>query len=72
MASRGSVTSPFDPSGDVHEQRPLFEKMIAAAPVPADVVTTAGQLGGVPVIRVEVPGSTAVFGTEPGAVRPGS
>jgi acetyl esterase/lipase len=50
--------SPFDPAGDLREQRPLFEKMIAAAPVPADVVTTAGQLGGVPVIYVEVPGTT--------------
>jgi Berberine and berberine like len=43
--------SPFDPAGDLGEQRPLFDKMIAAAPVPADVVTTPGQLGGVPVIR---------------------
>lgn len=50
--------SPFDPAGDLGEQRPLFEKMIAAAPVPADVVTTPGQLGGVPVIRVDIPGTT--------------
>jgi acetyl esterase/lipase len=50
--------SPFDPAGDLREQRPLFEKMIAAAPVPADVVTTGGQLGGVPVIRVDIPGTT--------------
>ena len=50
--------SPFDPAGDLREQRPLFEKMIAAAPVPGDVITTAGQLGGVPVIYVEVPGTT--------------
>jgi monoterpene epsilon-lactone hydrolase len=50
--------SPFDPAGDLREQRPLFEKMIAAAPVPADVVTTPGQLGGVPVIRVGIPGTT--------------
>jgi len=34
--------SPFDPAGDLREQRPLFEKMIAAAPVPADVDTTPG------------------------------
>jgi epsilon-lactone hydrolase len=51
-------TSPFDPAGDLLEQRPLFEKMIAAAPVPADVVTTAGQLGGVPVVYVDIPGTT--------------
>ena len=50
--------SPFDPAGDLREQRPLFEKMIAAAPVPADVVTTGGQLGGVSVIRVDIPGTT--------------
>jgi epsilon-lactone hydrolase len=51
--------SPFDPAGDLREQRSLFDTMIAAAPVPADVVTTPGQLGGVPVVRVEVPGTTA-------------
>ncbi len=32
--------SPFDPAGDLRGQRPLVEKMMAAAPVPADVVTT--------------------------------
>jgi acetyl esterase/lipase len=50
--------APFDPAGDLREQRPLFEKMITAAPVPADVVTTPGQLGGVPVIRIDIPGTT--------------
>jgi monoterpene epsilon-lactone hydrolase len=50
--------SPFDLAGDLREQRPLFEKMITAAPVPADVVTTPDQLGGVPVIRVGIPGTT--------------
>jgi len=50
--------SPFDPAGDLREQRPLFDKMIAAAPVPADVVTTPRQLGGVPVIRIDIPGTT--------------
>jgi len=50
--------SPFDPAGDLREQRPLFEKMVTAAPVPADVVTIPGQLGGVPVIRVDIPGTT--------------
>jgi epsilon-lactone hydrolase len=50
--------SPFDPAGDLRDQRPLFEKMIAAAPVPADVVTTPGQLGGVPVVYVDIPGTT--------------
>ncbi len=50
--------SPFDPAGELREQRPLFDKMVTAAPVPADVVTTPGQLGGVPVIRVDIPGTT--------------
>jgi epsilon-lactone hydrolase len=50
--------SPFDPAGDLREQRPLFEKMVTAAPVPGDVVTTPGQLGGVPVIYVGIPGTT--------------
>ena len=50
--------SPFDPAGGLREQRALFETMIAAAPVPADVVATGGQLGGVPVISVDVPGTT--------------
>jgi acetyl esterase/lipase len=50
--------SPFDPAGDLREQRPLFNKMITVGPVPADVVTTPGQLGGVPVIHVDIPGTT--------------
>jgi epsilon-lactone hydrolase len=50
--------SPFDPAGDLREQRPLFDKMMAAAPVPADVVTTPGQLGDVPVIYIGIPGVT--------------
>jgi epsilon-lactone hydrolase len=51
-------TSPFNPAGDLREQRPLFETMMTAVPVPGDVVTTRGQLGGVPVISVEIPGVT--------------
>jgi acetyl esterase/lipase len=50
--------SPFDPAGDLREQRPLFEQMATAAPVPADVVTTPGRLGGVPVIWIDIPGTT--------------
>jgi epsilon-lactone hydrolase len=50
--------SPFDPAGDLRDQRPLFEKMIAAAPLPADIVTSPGQLGGVPVVYVDIPGTT--------------
>jgi epsilon-lactone hydrolase len=51
-------TSPFDPGGDLREQRPLFEQTVAAAPVPGDVVTTPGQLGGVAAIWVDIPGTT--------------
>jgi monoterpene epsilon-lactone hydrolase len=54
--------SPFNPAGDLREQRPLFDKMMTAAPVPADVVTTPGQLGGVPVIYVDIPGTTTTDG----------
>lgn len=50
--------SPFDPAGDLREQRPLFDKMVPAAPLPDDVITTPGQLGGVPVIYVDIPGTT--------------
>jgi len=50
--------APFNPAGDLREQRPLFEKMMTAVPVPGDVVATPGQLGGVPVISVEIPGIT--------------
>src|ERR1039457_223899 len=52
------TASPMDPAGDPLEQRPLFEQMITAIPVPADVVTTPGQLGGVPVVTIDIPGTT--------------
>lgn len=38
--------APLDLGGDVAEQRAIFEEMMAAIPVPADVTTTAGSLGG--------------------------
>jgi epsilon-lactone hydrolase len=50
--------SPFDPAGDLREQRQVFESMITAPWVPADVVTTPGQLDGVPVISVGITGTT--------------
>ena len=50
--------SGFNPAADLREQRPLFEKMISAAPLPGDVITTPGQLGGVPVISIDIPGTT--------------
>jgi epsilon-lactone hydrolase len=46
--------APLDLGGDVHEQRIIFEEMMAAAPLPADVATSPGHLGGIPVVNVEV------------------
>ncbi len=49
--------SPLDLGGDVAEQRVIFEEIMAASPLPADVMTSAGTLGGIPVINVEVAGT---------------
>ncbi|MFI0237591.1 alpha/beta hydrolase fold domain-containing protein [Streptomyces sp. NPDC016845] len=45
-------TSPLDMGGDPHKMRIVFDEMIAAHPVPADVRTTAARLGGVPALAV--------------------
>lgn len=42
---------PLDLGGDVTEQRVIFEEMMAAIPVPADVTTSSGSLGGIPVVK---------------------
>lgn len=49
--------APLDLGGDVAEQRVIFEEMMAAIPVPADVTTSSGSLGGIPVINVEAAGA---------------
>jgi len=49
--------APLDLGGDVDEQRIIFEEMMAAAPIPADVQTSAGTLGGIPVVNVDVAGA---------------
>jgi monoterpene epsilon-lactone hydrolase len=49
--------APLDLGGDVAEQRVVFEEMMAAIPVPADVTTSSGSLGGIPVVNVEVAGA---------------
>ncbi len=36
------------------EQRVIFEEMMAAIPLPADVTTSSAFLGGIPVVNVEV------------------
>jgi acetyl esterase/lipase len=48
---------PLDLGGDLAEQRVVFHDMIASVPLPDDVSTTPGLLGGVPVVTVETPGN---------------
>ncbi|MGA2013174.1 MAG: alpha/beta hydrolase fold domain-containing protein [Solirubrobacteraceae bacterium] len=47
----------LDLGGDVAEQRVIFEEMMAAIPIPADVTTSSGTLGGIPVVNVGVAGA---------------
>jgi monoterpene epsilon-lactone hydrolase len=49
--------APLDLGGDVAEQRVIFEQMMAAIPVPDDVATSSGSLGGIPVIYVDTAGA---------------
>jgi epsilon-lactone hydrolase len=49
--------APLDLGGDVAEQRVIFEEMMAAIPLPADVTTSSGSLGGIPVVNVETAGA---------------
>ena len=49
--------APLDLGGDVAEQRVIFEEMMAAIQVPADVTRSSGSLGGIPVVSVEVAGA---------------
>ena len=46
--------APFDLGGDVATQRPLLEQMLASQPLPEDVRTTPGDLGGIPVIFIDI------------------
>jgi acetyl esterase/lipase len=46
----------LDVGGDVVEQRAIFHEMISGIPLPDDVSAKQGELGGVPVVTVEVPG----------------
>ncbi len=48
---------PLDIGGDPAEQRAVFHEMISSIPLPDDVKTTEGVLGGVPVVTVETPGN---------------
>jgi monoterpene epsilon-lactone hydrolase len=49
--------APLDLGGEVAEQRVIFEEMMAAIPLPADVTTSSGSLGGISVVNVEVAGA---------------
>jgi monoterpene epsilon-lactone hydrolase len=51
--------APLDLGGDVTERRIIFEEMMAAIPLAADVVTSPARLGGIPVVNVEVEGADA-------------
>jgi acetyl esterase/lipase len=50
--------APFDLGGDVAIHRPLLTQMLTAQPLPADVLMTPGELGGVPVIFIDIDGVT--------------
>ena len=67
--------APLDLGGDVAEQRAIFEEMMAATPVPADVTTSSGSLGGIPVINVATAGADrdwAIFYLHGGAYAVGT
>jgi epsilon-lactone hydrolase len=49
--------APFDLGGDVATQRPLLDQMLTAQPLPADVRTMSADLGGVPVIFIDIDGT---------------
>ena len=49
--------APLDLGGEVAEQRIIFEEMMAAIPVPADVTTSSGSLGGIGVVNIEAAGA---------------
>ena len=46
--------APFDLGGDVATQRPLLDQMLTSHPLSADVRTTPGDLGGIPVIFIDI------------------
>ena len=48
--------APFDLGGDPAVQRPLLDAMLTARPLPEDVRVTDGEIGGVPVVFVDIAG----------------
>jgi len=49
--------APLDLGGEVHEQRTIFDQMMAATPVPVDIQTSTASLGGIRVVNVDVAGA---------------
>jgi len=47
-------SAPFDLGGDVAVQRPLLDQMLTAQPLPTDVRVTPGDLGGIPVVFIDI------------------
>ena len=43
---------PLDVGGDAVEQRAVFERMMTAQPLPDDVTTSSGNLGGIPTLDI--------------------
>jgi len=53
----------LDLGGDVEEQRRIFADMMSAIPLPDDVHTHDGTLGGIPVVSITIDGITTPKGT---------
>src|SRR4029077_5184988 len=49
--------APFDLGGDPAPQRPVLEQMLTSQPLPADVRTTPADLGGIPVLLIDIAGA---------------
>jgi epsilon-lactone hydrolase len=52
--------APLDLGADITELRIMFDEMMAATPIPADVETSAASLGRIPVVNVDVAGADSL------------
>jgi monoterpene epsilon-lactone hydrolase len=50
--------APLDIGGDAIQERANFENMLSARPLADDVITTPGEVGGVPVLTIEAGGGS--------------
>ncbi|WP_349897646.1 alpha/beta hydrolase [Parafrigoribacterium soli] len=67
--------APFDLGGEISVNRPMLEQMLTAQPLPDDVRVTPGELGGVPVVYIDIDGIEprgTIFHTHGGAFALGS